>query len=52
MGIDYPTDLVVGDYNGPPDQRRCAESADAFAATVRKLEREMAKHPFREGRRS
>jgi len=46
MGIDYPTDLVAGEYLGPPDYRRCAEAAAAFAATWKKLE-QMAKHQWR-----
>jgi len=45
MGIDYPADLVAGEYLGPPDQRRCAEAAATYAATVKRLELEMAKHP-------
>ena len=42
-GSDLPEDLVVGDYLGTPDQRRCSEAVLAYAATTSKLRREFAK---------
>lgn len=45
MDIDYPADLVAGDYLGPPDQRRCAEALSAFGEALKRLEQETTKHP-------
>lgn len=45
MGIDYPDDIVAGEYLGAPDERRCGQALTAFAATIKKLELESAKHP-------
>ena len=45
FGIDYPVDLVAGQYLGPPDQDRCAEAAAAYTATVKKIELEFRRHP-------
>ena len=45
MDIDYPTDLVAGEYLGPPDQRRCAEALTAFGEAIKRLDLEAAKHP-------
>jgi hypothetical protein len=36
--LDWPIDLLAGEYLGPPDQRRCREAITAYAAMVRKLE--------------
>ena len=33
--VDYPDDLVVGEYLGPPNARRCEEAGSAFLAEVR-----------------
>jgi len=35
--VDYPEDIVVGDYVGPPQLERCAEAGLAFNAWVRGL---------------
>ena len=33
--VDYPPDIVVGEYVGPPEPARCAEAGLAFAAMLR-----------------
>jgi hypothetical protein len=35
--VDYPDDLVVGEYLGPPNAARCEEAGYAFLAEVRAI---------------
>ena len=36
--VDYPDDIVVGEYVGPPDQDRCREAGLAFLAALRAVD--------------
>jgi hypothetical protein len=43
--MDDITDLVAGDYLGPPDQRRCVEALTAFGDALKRLDLQASKHP-------